>query len=272
VEVYKHIRYRSFKKNTMRNYNKELDVLFEEWENESEKNGLTGFCRDGLLLKGKKFSKKSEEDGKTYWGRDSGNENEQWHNAKKRILFLMKDTNRNPGEDMRTWIGRQNQKFITGMFFKNIALWLTGLNSFNDKYNYLPFEEAIIPEVFTDTFDNLPISIVNIKKESGKGTVNNGVLWDYVDKSKKYGEFLKRQIKILNPNIVVCGGVIVLKIARKIIYPDVEFTEINNWIYFNSEKNIVLIESNHPSRSPYKDNYEGMMEAFKEHLIKINER
>ena len=51
----------------MKNYNEELDKLFIEWENESEKLGFTKFCRDGLVLKGQISQ---GENG--YWGRSSG--------------------------------------------------------------------------------------------------------------------------------------------------------------------------------------------------------
>ncbi len=57
----------------MINYNEELDKLFKDWENDSKLGGYTGFCRDGLMYKGKVWEK--EEDGKIYWGRYSGNEN-----------------------------------------------------------------------------------------------------------------------------------------------------------------------------------------------------
>jgi hypothetical protein len=262
----------------MKNYNQELDDLFDMWEKESEKYGLVDFCRDGLLNKGNIFSQVNNEDGKTYWGRERGNESELWHHAEKRILFLMKETNGNPGEDMRYWIGRQHPTTITNRFFKNIALWFYGLTTIQVDGTYIPFEKANNQTDFSKSFDNLPISIVNLKKESGGARVSNDILLQYVglisDEYKKYGDvfgnYLRRQVaEILNPNIIVCGGGsgTVLRIAREIIYPKLIFTKVNNWIYYNKASKIILIDSYHPTHTSDTDEnvYEVMMKSLQQH-------
>ncbi|NLF42067.1 MAG: hypothetical protein GX587_05170 [Bacteroidales bacterium] len=150
-------------------------------------------------------------------------------------------------------------------------MWLLGLSSFNEKGDYLPFDKAFKPEVFSNAFDNLPIAIVNLKKESGKGTISNSELWGYITKSEKYAELLKKQMEVLNPNIIVCGGGsgTVLNIALNYIYSELKFDKINNWIYHNKEKSITLIDSYHPSRNPYRKTYEGMMNSYQEFINKI---
>jgi hypothetical protein len=230
----------------MNNYNQELDSLFEEWEKDSEKRGLSGFCRDGLLYKGKIYFQVNNEDGKTYWGRERGNENEQWHSADRRILFLLKDPNSNPKEDMRCWIGRQHPTTITNRFYKNIALWFYGINTIKQDGTYIPFENAYNPAEFSNFFDNFPIAIVNIKKESGGSTISDDALLQYVglatEENNKYGNcfgnYLRRQIaEILNPNIIICGGGlkrrVVLEIVQKIIFPNLNFIKFNDWVYYN---------------------------------------
>ena len=156
-------------------------------------------------------------------------------------MFLLKDPNGNPDEDMRTWIGRQHPTTITNRFYKNISLWLLGLNSFDEKYEFLSFNDASNPIVFSKAYDDLPISIVNIKKESGRGSVGNNELWDYMGEEKKFGLLLRRQIEILNPNIVVCGGGsgTVRRIAQQVVFPDLEFEKVNNWIYYNEKRSLV---------------------------------
>lgn len=260
----------------MKNYNQELDVLFEEWKKDSEKKGLSGFCSDGLLNKGKIFSKVNDEDGKTYWGRERENENEQWHYADRRILFLLKDPNSNPDQDMRCWIGRQNPTTITNQFYKNIALWFYGVNTIKEDGTYIPFEKANNPTEFSKYFDDFPIAIVNIKKESGGSTISDEALLQYVglatEEYNKYGNcfgnYLHRQIaEILNPNIIICGGGlkirVVLEIVQKIIFPNLNFIKFDNWVYYNEEKKIILIDSYHPSgRHSYQGVYEDMMKSL----------
>ena len=245
----------------MKKFNKELDKLFIEWENKSKEDGYNGFCRDGLMLKGEVF--KGNEG---YWGRSMGNENELWQKSPKRILFLMKDPNGNPDEDMRSWIGRQHASDITNRFFKNISFWLYGLNDLSNLGCYKSFEDVNDVEKYSRCFDDVPFAIVNCKKESGGSIIHSETLNFH---AFKYGNFLKRELEILNPNIIVCGGGegAVLSIARKIIYPDLEFVRVNDWIYYNKENDKVLIDSFHPSsRKSYEEIYDGMMSAYKEHL------
>ncbi|MGZ2371715.1 hypothetical protein ACXR6G_18195 [Ancylomarina sp. YFZ004] len=248
-------------------YNEKLDQLFDRWEQEAKSKGFNGFCRDGLLYKGKTRSTIGS-DSKTYWGRASGNENELWHNSNKKIVFLTKDTNSNPNQDYREWLGRQGEGIITHKFFKNIALWLYGLISIDEKGNYSPFEEAVIGENYTRAFDENPFCIINAKKESGSSTIDNADLLYHANLS---ATFLKEQFEILNPNIIVCGGGqgAVLKIAREIIYPELNFQKINNWIYFNPETQKVLIDSYHPSAMiSYDELYLGMMNSYKDFLAR----
>jgi hypothetical protein len=249
----------------MKNYQQELDALFNKWEEVSKKDGLIGFCRDGLLNKGD-FHSEKRADMRTYWGRKRGKEDELWHNAPKRILFLLKDPNKNPEDDMRTWMGRQHRTIITGRFWKNIAMWLYGMNEIQQNGTYVPFDKANNPVVFSKAYDDLPISIVNVKKESGGSTVRNETLIQY---ARKYGCYLKAEMEILNPNIVVCGGGrgTVLQIAQGIIYPQLKFERINDLVYFNKDMNIILISCCHPScRMSYKELYEKLMKSLQQHF------
>ena len=256
----------------MKNYNKELDDLFDDWEKESKKNGLDNFVCDGLMFKGEVFKNKG------FYGRKPGNENELWNNSSKRILFLLKDMN-DPDEyglDLREWMGTQNPPIITKRFFKNIALWLLGIDEIQENGNFIPFNEANIPEKYSKAFEEKPFAIVNCKKQAGSANISNEELLDYVE---KYGIFLKKQIEILDPNIIYCGGGsdnqigTVVTIAFKIIYPKLDFLKVNNWIFFNKKKNIILIDGWHPSYRvlSYIDGYKVMMEKFKEFLIKRTE-
>jgi hypothetical protein len=246
----------------MTNYTENLNELFDEWEKTSIKQGLRDFCCDGLMFKGDKFKNK---DG--WWGRNPGDENKLWQKAKKRILFLLKDPNKSPGEDMRFWTGtgKKDPSLITSRFFKNIALWLTGLNSVQADGTYLPMKKAVLS--YSKAFYDLPFAIVNIKKESGGGSVSNLALYSYVE---TYSEYLKKEIEILSPNIIVCGGgsSFVLNVATNYIYPGISFSKVNDWIYFNKGKNVVLIDSYHPSSRSIsdKDIYESMMKAYGHHL------
>lgn len=241
------------------NYNKQLDELFDKWESLSKQHGYTGFCRDGLMYKGDIWESEDK------FGRSRGNENDLWSKCERRIAFLMKDTNDNPNQDYREWLGRQNTSIITHKFFKNIALWLYGLHNIDSYGNFPEFSEAFNSSTLTKTFDEKPFAIVNCKKESGVGSIKIDELYNYVS---KFGTYLREQLDILQPNIIICGGKgVVINIAKQIIFSDFEFEKINNLIYYNENKNIILADCYHPSaRISYDKCYNYLMGAFKEFI------
>jgi hypothetical protein len=85
------------------------DKLFELWVKEFNENGDTGFCSDGLINNGELCNNSNN--------RESGNQEELWNNAKRKVLFFMKDPNNNEGEDYRCW-GLHQRTYST--FFRFI--------------------------------------------------------------------------------------------------------------------------------------------------------
>jgi len=260
----------------MENYNKKLDVLFENWEKKSIENGYDRFCRDGLMCKGEIYDEK--------WDlRSQGNENELWYNAPKRVLFLCKDPNIGadyPVEDFRERNCHKKGENIKVLFYKNMAYWLYGLLNV-DNNGIAPKFETLTDEIITDFFDKTPFAYVNCKKEAGVEKVSNTDLQNHID---LYKDFIKQEIEILNPDIIVCGGgSSIIKNFVKEIYTDIEkINDSNNWIYYSKKNNKVVIDSYHPSywqiEGGSKTIYEDMMSKYKEfidkypHFLKNNTR
>ena len=147
------------------------DKLFEEWEKDPSKleNKNLLFCKDGLMFNGEL----EYVDDEKIQRRKSGDENTKWQKSKKRILFLVKDTNGNPGDDYRTW---NREYIIKNRFFKTIAFWFYGLLEIKDNGDYPSFENANKLDTLTKTFCDNPIAIVNCKKDAGGPTLSNEVL------------------------------------------------------------------------------------------------
>ena len=134
-----------------------------------------------------------------------------------------------------------------------------------------------------DIFKEYPLAIVNSKKIAGVSSSNWNEIWEY---AKRDGKFIRKQIReILKPNIIVCGGSNdvddhyrkVLSIALDIIFPDIknDFTRINNnnWCYYNSKEDILLIDSYHPSYiMNERDKIEGLINAFHDFIVKTGYR
>ncbi len=118
----------------------------------------------------------------------------------------------------------------------------------------------------------LPLCIVNAKKKSGGSSVSYSEVYAHVE---KYSEFLWKQFDIYSPNIIVCGGSWKMAaIAKEILnrYGNIQFVKMenSNWIWYSTEKKIVLIDSYHPGA--YKKNdekYDTMIEHFQA-FMKLN--
>lgn len=194
-----------------------------------------------------------------------------WTDSKRRVLFFLKESNGNEGDDYKDW----NWSEGTETFGNVLAYWLEGLmtttSDYCPKYNDLSSRH--------DIFKKYPLAIVNSKKIAGGSSANWKTIWEYAERDKT---FLRTQIRdILSPNIIVCGGSNdngikdrkVLSIALECIFCDIKqgFEKINNWCYYNADEDILLIDSYHPSFiMNEQEKIEGLINGFYEFILKTN--
>ena len=218
--------------------NTRLNNLFQGWKKEMEDNGDLGFCQDGLIYR-------------------NGEEDRLWKNSKRRILFLLQENNDNDGQDVREWTGSINGYSPNGLFFNRLSAWLYGLMNYTDN-SYPSIEDAFNPENQMKALSEYPYAYVNVKKKSGGATADDSVVYDF---AKRYASYLRQELDILSPNIIVCGGQVVFNVATDIIYPELTFYQKNSWVYYNKENNLILINSFHPTaRKSNEEIYGWMME------------
>lgn len=232
------------------------EALYNDWYNSYSPEEQQLFCMDGLLS-----------------GRNSDPDMEvvKWENAKRKVLFFMKDTNGNPGDDIREWpLGNEN--FPDGSskplhkFYVVLLKWLWALNEVTA--DNLPIFDKSKEEYIEATW-KYPMAQVNIKKLSGGPNVQGGVLEGYYNRDEKY---IYQQVReILNPNIIVCGGGsgLLKDIVINRLYSDYAFEEINDWCYYCSEKKTLVIDSYHPAAHVGNDIKFGDMIAAVQEVYKL---
>jgi len=212
----------------MRNIHELEEDLYRRWLESYPEEEKEHFCFDGLCCN-------SLEPGKI------GNEEQLWETGKRRILFLMKDTNHNDNADYRDWPWHT----INHPFFNCIFRWLQGLSTITA--NHVPkLENGDYFDIPNRVVSEYPLVIVNVKKISGGPSVQNNTLVEYFERDK---DLLREQItEILQPNIIVCGGgrSALLNIAKN-IYDDDTFVEVNYFCHYSKKLNLLLIDSFHPS-------------------------
>lgn len=260
------------KDNNLTNVHNEEDKIWQEWKTLADKFGEgEELVTDGLLLRGEIFYENG------CWHRLSGNEEELWNNAGRRLLILTKDLNDDEAWDIRQETGRLNTVAFSYNraipFYKNLRMWSYGLlNTTNGEYP--DFEKASDMGISGPFYETAPIARVNCKKQVGGGSIKDSVLMHYLE---KYAGPLKKQISLYDADILLCcgcssGGNLIMDFVKSQYLTDlVPIPDTGNWIWYSPSSGKVVINSYHPSaRIGYEDTYCDMMDSFCKGLNYIN--
>ncbi len=230
--------------NDMETINSKLDALFSKWKLESEKydekrqstDGRITFTEDGLMEKAadRKIDVEKE-----------------WNVSKKKIMFLLKDQPSDWCNDARRWLieGKncEDNRQLKTPFLRNIANIFWGLYN-ADRENLCTFEQMkAASEEIKECFNTKPLAFVECKKQGGKGNIEDRVLREYLH---RYGEFLKEEIDILNPNMIVCTSPVIYKFVCDNCFPTQELIKIDakhNSVRFHPKSGKLIFCSYHPS-------------------------
>lgn len=256
-------------KKEQKSFNEELDKLFDQWINEIEKNiansdeedqyreGGTGkviFTRDGLL-------EKNDPSIDVY---------QDWVNASRRILFLLKDQPTEWCDDVRLWlkdlgeaeqhaeIKKRNRELGTG-FIRNIANIFYGLANATAEED-CAFEQLTYDDVAL-CFNTRPFGILETKKQGGGSSLGNTELNRCL---YTYESFIVRQLEIMQPNICVSTSPIITSFLKKRAGSVVTFGAEHWGMFYSQFSKILYLTSYHPSaRKSYPDFYERLMNDFR---------
>ena len=211
-----------------------LDDLFNRWEKQ-ENHDYETFVRDGFIS--------------SKWG------------SKKKILFILKEAYlkrdkdgkvENCEHDVRDWLSNEEGFYdlLDGKyknFWRRIVEWTYCINE-TDTTKIAPFPSDLFEKTnkkVAADFAN-SIAIMNLKKSDGKTVSNKKDIRQYV---KNDSEFIKRQIELISPDIIVCGHI--LDILDKNVYnSEIKSRKCDDWFY-NTKKmigrNTIVIDYYHPS-------------------------
>lgn len=145
-----------------------------------------------------------------------------------KILFITKEAN-NPTQnsgDFRKWWSEE----LYGIHAHRIGTWAYGL------LNKFPPLDNLTNKLKHESLQK--VAFINLKKTGGKSTSNKSEIIIYLEKNK---EFLKEQINIINPNIIV-GGISYSDVWEKLF--DSDLKQDNKLLKY---KNTTIIDFYHPS-------------------------
>ena len=186
--------------------------LLQEWKTSK---GYTEFCNDGILIE------------------------KEYDKSTPKILFLLKETH-DSFVNIGGHVGIPNN--TNKIFWRMINIWLYVITeTWNER---IPdFEKvSIIKEREVNS-----IAMVNVKKNA------NGTSKSYRKDILSYAiadkEFLVRQIELINPDVIYCGGT--LESFMKLF----EYETINRHIYTSNKR--LIISHHHPSSvTGYREPFE----------------
>ena len=218
------------------------------------------------------------------WKRVQGEEEKRWKDIcgqNRGLVVLTKDLNDSEVWDMRMDHGRKNgdrnEEPSSGAFYENLRRWIYGLMTMSDS--------GEMPEYPTDDeaqkhFEEEPWVKMNLKKERGKGSLDDDALDAHIAASNQY---LRDQLELykdasIYPDCAKGRGIELLKQME--IYPDIRLFSSGEKprISYSEKPRFIIIDSYHPSAWEYKnrrqriseeDYYNNMRKAvqdfFKEH-------
>ena len=157
--------------------NDKLNKLFRDWESrphhqDNIQRGM-GFVRDGVI------------------------DDEKWERAKPKILFLSKEAH-NGGYKGSSWclgtLIREEWAQAYYQLWLNVSRWTYGIqHTTKDNIPDFPDDEVEKTALLNSAF-------VNIKKSGGSSASDNDDLKTYV---KEDGDLIKKQIELINPDVIV---------------------------------------------------------------------
>ena len=166
----------------------------------------------------------------------------RWEMEKPKVLFVMKQPNSNNllGEDYRTYelhdvlLGNQNWEQLFARLYGIIHTTAQG---------YPSYKEATRQESMIEAFTQHAFAMINIDKEHGFGTTDTAELKRYAQEN---ASFIRRQIEILAPDIIVCCGQGVFDIVNGIMQPAAPTS--SNWTKYNKVLGILYFDTYHPGK------------------------
>ncbi len=183
------------------------------------------------------FNKWKTKEGNEFFCRDGFINKETYEEQVNKVLFIAKESNVSKGTD-------------------NDFFWLQSVANGKSDSKILSRRISIMTNAYYNNFscvnkslDNLQkIAYMNINKSGGSSRTNATKLWEYANNHKDY---IKKEIEIINPNLIVCCG--------KLVY------EIISDILDTKSTNPKIIEVYHPSYFYISD--KKYLEQFKNALV-----
>jgi len=207
-----------------------MDVIWYKYIKHYEKLGINPkrICKDGII------------------------DFNEFHKAKPKILFIMKDVNDFEGGDLREWL-KEGPRYM----WHTIAKWSAGM--LND---FPMYEEVVHYDVKKEALKK--IAAINLKKSSGKATVAPEIVNAYAHQDR---ELLLEQIDSIAPDLIISCGVMdqLIWLLDLKVNPE----KPSNEPIKDKARNIWVVPFRHPARAGGREVYNKLKEIATKYKGKL---
>lgn len=211
------------------------------------------------------FARWKTERGYKYFISDGIIDESEWNKQSCKILFVLKEANwENGNADLCEFLLSESSPSYWKTW-NNVARWTKALLERGEYPRYVSKSDK--------SYWLRKVAVMNLKKVGGDAVAENETIREYAEKDKVY---LKKQIELYNPDIIICCGRGVGKnadILHDIVFDSSQVSEwqepitkskYNYFVASISNKKVPIVSFYHPQmrggHEKFKRHYEEMIE------------
>lgn len=177
------------------------------------------------------------------------------------ILFFLKEAYDENSTELSRSLVTDLQSYEPWGMWHHVAEWAYGLT--HTTKNGIPKFKSLTNQEKRDAIDS--IAVINIKKVDGNPTSNDADITKHAEENKIS---LLREIEIVQPRIIVCGGT--MKYLEKILGTK-RNSICDNWYYWfdiGNSKDVLVLDYCHPAFRSYSLlYYYGIVNIYQQALL-----
>lgn len=163
--------------------------------------------------------------------------------ARPKITVILKEVNAKNSLDLMNFLRKGAEG---GKTWNNTSRWVANIlyGKNYDKVDYIGEKER---KKYL-----APISVINLKKTHGGGTAHNSEIDKFAKTDK---EFIKKQLEIYHPDIIICGGTGDIFIQDILDLNTSDWTYVSDYFSYLIYKNKIIVRTYHPGSSKSKTDF-----------------
>ncbi len=179
-----------------------------------------------------------------------------YKNASLKITFILKETNEKEddgGYDLTEFL---RDGAVGGCIWNNVSRFSAGIILKKDFDTVESIDENDRKQYLS------PISVINLKKTPGKATSNYAEIEKF---AKDDREFIKKQVDLYDPEIIICGGTGNILIKNILDLDTSSWTYVSKYLRYLVYDDKLIVDTYHPAcRKSKKDLFENIVLPIRE--------